>query len=93
MAFPLLDYLSPKDGPVIAGMESDEVVYAENQPEYKPLRALISGDEEHRVTSRWTLTPEQRIAVANGADIFLELMTFGQPLQPICMAIGTESGQ
>lgn len=83
----MLDYLAPKDGPVIDGRESEEVVFAEDQPEYIPLRTLVDG-ENARVTSRWTLSPEQRKLVNDGADIFLELTTFGTPLQPIRMAVG-----
>ncbi len=41
--------------------------------------------------SRWSPTPKQREAIAAGADIFLELMTFGTPLQPILMFVGEPS--
>jgi len=84
----MLDYLSPRNGPVIDGLESQEVVYAKDQPEYIPLRTLKSKSPQGAVLSRWTLTPEQRKAVAEGADIFLELLTFHDPLQPIRVAIG-----
>lgn len=83
----MFDYLSPKNGPVIEGLESKEVVYARDQPEYIPLRTLKSDGPMGAVISRWTLTSEQRKAVADGADIFLELSTFHHPLQPIRMAI------
>ena len=84
----MYEFLSPRNGPVIDGRESEEVVYAKDQPQYQPLRTLVNFDSERRVTSRWTLTDEQRKAVYEGADIFLELLTFGQPLQPIRLAIG-----
>jgi hypothetical protein len=83
----VFDYLKPKDGPVLDGFEEKEVVYAKDQPEYIPLRTLISAGPERKVLSRWTLTDKQREAVAKGADVFLELMTFGKPLQPIRMII------
>src|SRR5271154_6677019 len=82
----MIDYMQPHDGPVIDGLEDFECVYAANQPEYLPLRTLVCADG--RVVSRWALTPEQRKAVAEGADIFLELSTFFKPLQPIRMAVG-----
>jgi hemin uptake protein HemP len=82
----MLTYLSPKDGPVVEGFEPEEVVYAKGQPEYIPLRTLVGGPQR-RVTSRWALTPEQRTTIADGADIFLTLTTFGKPLQPILLAI------
>ena len=84
----MFDYLSPKNGPVIDGLESKKVVYARDQPEYIPLRTLKSDGPMGAVVSRWTLTAEQRKLVADGADIFLELSTFNNPLQPIRMAIG-----
>jgi hypothetical protein len=82
-----MDYLLPKDGPVFDGLENKEVVYAKDQPEYLPLRTLVSAGRDTKVISRWTLTEEQRKAVAEGADIFLILFTFGQPLQPIQIAV------
>ncbi|HWQ97243.1 MAG TPA: hypothetical protein VN538_03995 [Clostridia bacterium] len=81
------DYLLPADRPVVDGLEKHEVVYAKDQPEYLPLRCLRSVSADVKVMSRWTLTPEQRKAVAEGADIFLTLFTFGQPLQPIILAV------
>lgn len=82
-------YLTPKDGPVFEGLENREVVYAKDQSEYLPLRALVSTELSGRVTTRWALTDEQRKAIADGADIFLMLLTFSQPLQPIQIATGT----
>ena len=83
----MFDYLQPKDGPVVEGLEHREVVYAKDQPEYLPLRTLVSRDGQGRVVSRWSLTDKQRLAIAAGSDVFLELFTFGQALQPIRMAV------
>jgi hypothetical protein len=88
----MFDYLSPRNGPVVDGLENQETVYAANQPEYIPLRTLRANGPHGAVISRWTLTDEQRKAVTEGADIFLELSTFNQPLQPIRMAISDTSG-
>lgn len=85
---PFFDFLQPADGPVVEGMEEAEVVYAKDQPPYRPLRTLPSNGPERKVLSRWALRPDQREAVARGADVYLELMTFGHPLQPIRMGIG-----
>lgn len=83
----MFEYVAIKDGPVIDGMESEEVVYAAHQPQYLPLRALKSRGEWGRVISRWTFTAEQRKAIAEGADVLLELSTFNLPLQPIRMMV------
>jgi hypothetical protein len=85
----MFEYLQPRNGPVVEGMESQEVVYAKNQPEYIPLRTLRNSRDSYvPVVSRWSPTPEQRKLIADGADIFLELSTFGGPLSPIRMGIG-----
>jgi hypothetical protein len=83
----MFDYLAPRNGPVIDGFEDLEITYAKHQPQYIPLRTLVSANKEGAVWSRWTLTPDQRLAILKGADIFLEIATFGQPLQPIRMAV------
>jgi hypothetical protein len=88
----MFEYLKPRNGPVVDGLESQEVVYAANQPEYIPLRSLRADGRMGAVISRWTLTPEQRRAVAEGADVFLELSTFNQPLQPIRMSVSDTKG-
>lgn len=88
----MFEYLNPADRPVVDGLEEHEVVFAKDQPEYIPLRTLVSKDNRTRVMSRWTLTPEQRKAIAEGADVFLILSTFGNPLQPIQMAVSDCSG-
>ena len=84
------EYLSPADRPVIDGLEAHEVVYAKDQPEYIPLRTLKGKTQDGRVMSRWGFTPAQRKAVAEGADVFLTLLTFPGPLQPITMAVATD---
>ncbi len=87
----MFSYLKPKDGPVIKGLENREIVYAENQPQYIPLRTLVSDNRDQRVLSRWEPTPEQRKAIADGADVYLQLLTFGEPLQPIIMLVSDGS--
>jgi hypothetical protein len=75
--------------PVIPGMEGLDVIYAKDQPEYNPLPTVRSSDG--KVTSRWAFTPAEKEAIANGAELYLTLWTFGQPLQPVLMAIANES--
>ncbi len=73
--------------PVISeALQSREVVYAKNQPEYRQLPVLRSSDGV--VLSRWQLTEAERIAVAAGADLFLSVHTFNQMLQPVRLEVG-----
>lgn len=62
-----------------------KVVFAENQPEYQSLPALLypSG----MVRSRWHFTPDERRAIADGADLELFVWTFNRPLQPVDLQI------
>lgn len=60
------------------------VTFAENQPEYLPLPAHKTKDGE--VTSCWKLSFKERMRVLFGGRIFLTLLTFNHPLQPIMMS-------
>lgn len=86
----MLSFLQPADAPVVPGLEAHEITFAKDQPEYNPLRALRSSLHYGQVLSRWTLTPSQRQAIAEGADVYLEVCTFNQPLQPIRLAVGQD---
>lgn len=86
----MFSFLQPSELPVVEGLEKHELIYAEKQPEYNALRVIRSNTEQKAVLSRWTLTQEQRAAIAEGADVYLEMWTFGFPLQPVRMAIGME---
>lgn len=54
------------------------VVYAENQPEYLPLPSHKSKDGQ--VTSCWGLSILERFKVALVGRIYLQALTFNQPL-------------
>lgn len=75
--------------PVIPGIaEIDEVEWAKNQPEYDTLPAITYRENPQvPVTSRWKFTDAERKAIAEGADLYLTLLTFGTPLQPICVQV------
>jgi hypothetical protein len=62
------------------------VIFAENQPEYLPLPAVL--DDDGRVTSRWGLTWRERLSLLLHGSIQVEVLTFNQPLQPIKLSVG-----
>lgn len=64
--------------------EMPEVVYAKDQPQYKPLPAVHLSYEGGEVTvvTRWRLTWRERIKVLWRGCFWFEQMTFGAPLQP-----------
>jgi len=85
----MFDYLSPHNGPVIVGLEQFENVYAKNQPQYNPLRTL-PGENGDSAIARFHLTEAQRKAVAEGADIYLEILHYKGPLAPTRMMVLSE---
>jgi hypothetical protein len=66
-------------------LQQYETVFAKDQPEYKPLSALVSKDG--KVITRWQPTEEERRLIAGGSDILLVCWTFHRPLQPLYMAV------
>ncbi len=72
--------------PVLAEeFQSREVIFAKDQPQYLPLPVHKTPDGV--ILSRWHLSDEERKAVIAGADIWLYVWTFNQPLQPIRMEV------
>lgn len=86
----MIEFLNPHDGPVVNGLEDYEIVYAKDQPEYKPLRVLQAKTERRETYCRWSLTDEQRQAIAGGADLFLCVLVFDRPLTPVSLFIATQ---
>lgn len=68
--------------PVVAGFEKFETVYGADQPEFIPLPALRTSTAEAVIFSRWRLSWRERLRVLCRGDVFLLVMTFGNPLQP-----------
>jgi hypothetical protein len=69
--------------PVAPGLDLPEVVYAKDQPQYIPLPAYRYDDGT--VVTRWRLSWRERLAVLFGGSIWLTLLTFNKPLQPVML--------
>lgn len=66
-----------------------EVTLAEEQHTYLPITAaVLQGPLGVEVVTRWRLSEEERAAVARGDDLYIRLLTFGQPMQPVAPVIG-----
>lgn len=59
------------------------VIYAKDQPEYNPLP--VYKDEKGTLVSCWELTDEEIERIKMNKCIWLSVMTFNQPLQPMFM--------
>lgn len=53
---------------------------------YIDLPAIKIDDGHGRIITRWQLSDEDRARIAAGGDIFLDVWTFGRPLQPVCLS-------
>lgn len=73
--------------PVVEGLEPYEIVLGEHQSEYSPLPVLRSPAPWYATMSRWQPSPEERKLIAEGADIFLTLYTFGNNYPPTNMEV------
>jgi hypothetical protein len=68
--------------PTVPGLNLEQITIAEHQPEYLPLPAIIVGD---RVVTRWKLSWAERFRILFSGNLWLILLTFGQPVQPIML--------
>ena len=60
-------------------------VYAEDQPEYQNLPCHRAKDGT--VTSCWSLSFKERLKVLFTGVLFLRVLTFNKPLQPLLMSV------
>lgn len=80
--------IHPVDLGVVVPPGWEPVIFAKDQPRYRPLPALRGRDREGRVITRWRPTWRERMLVLAGADIWLQQLTFRDPLQPVLLSIG-----
>lgn len=66
------------------------VVFAKDQPEYRPLPALRLPDGE--VITCWEMSDEEIADIVQSRKIYLKQLTFNQPLQPILPLVNLEDG-
>lgn len=57
-------------------------LFAENQPEYTPLPALVLDTPSGDVISCWQLTFWERLQILYTGKLWVSLMMFGEPLTP-----------
>ena len=71
--------------------EQSNVVYAKDQPEYLPLPAHRS--EEGCVSTCWRLSWKERLNLLLHGRLFLSVLTFNKPLQPLKLGTSFEEVQ
>lgn len=64
------------------------VVYGKDQSEYKPLPAERRGKPEYgEIVTCWELSSQERQIVAKEGKIWLSMLTFNRPLQPVLLSV------
>jgi hypothetical protein len=66
--------------PVLPHSQPLEVMVAESQPEFTTLPSFRTA---YTNLSRWRLTPEERLYIMSGGDLFIAQLTGNTPPQPI----------
>jgi hypothetical protein len=66
----------------IKEFKEQNIVFAKNQPEYRPLPALKLNTPDGQVVSCWGLSFRERIRVLFTGKIWVSLLTYNRPLQP-----------
>jgi hypothetical protein len=73
--------------PVLPGSETIEIVLGKGQPQYIPMPAVYLERPSRPMITRFRLSEAERAAIAEGADIVLQQLTFRQPFQPVNLQI------
>ena len=63
--------------------EGADIVFGKNQLEYMPLPAKQVDDKT--IMTCWELTDEDILLINSSKKIWLGIMTFGKPLQPVLL--------
>ncbi|PQA60160.1 hypothetical protein [Siphonobacter curvatus] len=77
-------------GPGLSAVDFPEsnVVFAKDQPEYRPLPGFKSPDSPHgELITCWKLTPGQRLKIVFTGKIWHLSLTFNDPLQPLYLTV------
>ena len=80
-----MEIADPRVDPALVPAGSRAVVIAEHQAEYRDLPSVRTPGGQ--VITRWTLTAEERAAVARGEDIFVTLLSHGA-INPLFVTVG-----
>ena len=68
--------------------EGANIVFGANQPEYQPLPAERVGNAAiGQVNTCWELSKDELKQIQETGKIWVSLLTFGQPLQPVLISV------
>ena len=70
---------------------AEEIVIAEDQPEYMPISVALYSYGQNGVArlTRWQPTPEERSAILAGEDIYvMQISPNGELMTPLSVRVG-----
>lgn len=73
--------------PIIPGYDLPVINFAESQDEYNTLPGYRA--EDGTVLTRWRLTWRERLQILFSGNLYLWMMTFNKPLQPVMLQVET----
>lgn len=76
-------------------LDARKVKMAEGQEEYETIEAAVVDHPDFPVGGNTRVmafrpTDEERRKISEGADIYVSLLTFGQPMNPLLVLVGKE---
>jgi len=71
--------------PIVPGYNLPVTEFAKTQAEYQSLPAFRQADGA--VLTRWHLSWRERLRVLCKGDVYLSVLTFNRPLQPIALEV------
>lgn len=75
--------LSAGAAPELVEFPEQTIVYAKDQPEYRPLPAYrYANDPSGTIVCCWKLSARDRLRVLFTGHLWHSILTFNQPLQP-----------
>lgn len=82
-----MNIVDPRIDPKLVPEGSRPVIIAEKQDEYRSLPSVRTPNG--RVITRWQPTLSERQAIAQGADIFLTILSRGA-INPVLLTVGPD---
>jgi hypothetical protein len=73
--------------PVMPGSKPIEKILGKGQPEYIELPMVYLDTNSRPVISRWRLSDEERKMIADGGDVVLTQLTFGNLFHPVHLQV------
>lgn len=71
--------------PIVPGLDLPVTLLAKDQPQYSTLPVFI--DQNGAMVSRWKFTLRERLTLLFTGNLWMIVLTFGQPFQPVKLTV------